>query len=111
MSRGYKKPVLLLHPLGGWTKDDDVPLSVSISFTVQNIRNTWVNTRPMIQSIHEQRIRARSAFNWRVKIIKEKKTILTVDLGWELPNLIRPTAKVVTLHLVFFRFGWSSTRQ
>jgi len=28
VSRGYKKPVLLLHPLGGWTKDDDVPLSV-----------------------------------------------------------------------------------
>ncbi|GAB6028273.1 hypothetical protein CHUAL_002453 [Chamberlinius hualienensis] len=26
--RGYKKPVLLLHPLGGWTKDDDVPLPV-----------------------------------------------------------------------------------
>lgn len=24
--RGYQKPVLLLHPLGGWTKDDDVPL-------------------------------------------------------------------------------------
>ncbi|KAI4465955.1 bifunctional 3'-phosphoadenosine 5'-phosphosulfate synthase [Holotrichia oblita] len=24
--RGYEKPVLLLHPLGGWTKDDDVPL-------------------------------------------------------------------------------------
>ena len=24
--RGYKKPVLLLHPLGGWTKDDDVAL-------------------------------------------------------------------------------------
>jgi 3'-phosphoadenosine 5'-phosphosulfate synthase len=24
--RGYRKPVLLLHPLGGWTKDDDVPL-------------------------------------------------------------------------------------
>jgi 3'-phosphoadenosine 5'-phosphosulfate synthase len=24
--RGYKNPVLLLHPLGGWTKDDDVPL-------------------------------------------------------------------------------------
>lgn len=24
--RGYKKPVLLLHPLGGWTKEDDVPL-------------------------------------------------------------------------------------
>jgi len=28
--RGYKKPVLLLHPLGGWTKDDDVPLNVRI---------------------------------------------------------------------------------
>ncbi|XP_065164607.1 bifunctional 3'-phosphoadenosine 5'-phosphosulfate synthase-like [Atheta coriaria] len=26
--RGFKKPVLLLHPLGGWTKDDDVPLNV-----------------------------------------------------------------------------------
>ncbi|KAL1421259.1 hypothetical protein MTO96_023235 [Rhipicephalus appendiculatus] len=23
--KGYKKPVLLLHPLGGWTKDDDIP--------------------------------------------------------------------------------------
>uniref|UniRef100_A0A6I8PL12 3'-phosphoadenosine 5'-phosphosulfate synthase 2 n=1 Tax=Ornithorhynchus anatinus TaxID=9258 RepID=A0A6I8PL12_ORNAN len=26
LERGYKQPVLLLHPLGGWTKDDDVPL-------------------------------------------------------------------------------------
>ncbi|XP_053306004.1 bifunctional 3'-phosphoadenosine 5'-phosphosulfate synthase 2 isoform X1 [Spea bombifrons] len=26
LSRGYKCPMLLLHPLGGWTKDDDVPL-------------------------------------------------------------------------------------
>lgn len=26
----YKKPVLLLHPLGGWTKDDDVPLHIRI---------------------------------------------------------------------------------
>lgn len=30
LERGYKKPVLLLHPLGGWTKDDDVPLAVRI---------------------------------------------------------------------------------
>lgn len=29
--KGYKNPVLLLHPLGGWTKDDDVPLKVRIA--------------------------------------------------------------------------------
>ncbi|KAL0102254.1 hypothetical protein PUN28_018651 [Cardiocondyla obscurior] len=28
--RGFKKPVLLLHPLGGWTKNDDVPLLIRI---------------------------------------------------------------------------------
>lgn len=26
----HKNPMLLLHPLGGWTKDDDVPLAVRI---------------------------------------------------------------------------------
>lgn len=31
LERGYKKPVLLLHPLGGWTKDDDVPLPVRMA--------------------------------------------------------------------------------
>lgn len=30
-NRGFKRPVLLLHPLGGWTKDDDVPLAVRIA--------------------------------------------------------------------------------
>ena len=30
LDRGYKRPVLLLHPLGGWTKDDDVPLHIRI---------------------------------------------------------------------------------
>ncbi|CAK9825609.1 Bifunctional 3'-phosphoadenosine 5'-phosphosulfate synthase [Anthophora retusa] len=29
--RGFKKPVLLLHPLGGWTKEDDVPLPIRIN--------------------------------------------------------------------------------
>lgn len=28
--RGFKRPVLLLHPLGGWTKEDDVPLPIRI---------------------------------------------------------------------------------
>lgn len=26
LAQGFKNPVLLLHPLGGWCKDDDVPL-------------------------------------------------------------------------------------
>uniref|UniRef100_A0A0N4ZPY8 APS kinase n=1 Tax=Parastrongyloides trichosuri TaxID=131310 RepID=A0A0N4ZPY8_PARTI len=30
MAQGYKNPMLLLHPIGGWTKDDDVPLHVRI---------------------------------------------------------------------------------
>jgi len=30
-ARGYKNPVLLLHPLGGWTKPDDVPLKVRMA--------------------------------------------------------------------------------
>ncbi|XP_055373285.1 bifunctional 3'-phosphoadenosine 5'-phosphosulfate synthase [Condylostylus longicornis] len=31
LERGYKRPVLLLHPLGGWTKDDDVPLPIRMA--------------------------------------------------------------------------------
>ncbi|XP_054157869.1 bifunctional 3'-phosphoadenosine 5'-phosphosulfate synthase 2-like [Oppia nitens] len=30
LAKGYRNPVLLLHPLGGWTKDDDVPLKTRI---------------------------------------------------------------------------------
>ncbi|EDQ90282.1 uncharacterized protein MONBRDRAFT_20656 [Monosiga brevicollis MX1] len=28
IEKGYRNPVLLLHPLGGWTKPDDVPLEI-----------------------------------------------------------------------------------
>ncbi|KAI9581412.1 bifunctional 3'-phosphoadenosine 5'-phosphosulfate synthase isoform X1 [Glossina fuscipes] len=31
LERGFEKPVLLLHPLGGWTKDDDVPLPIRMA--------------------------------------------------------------------------------
>jgi len=31
IDRGFKNPVLLLHPLGGWTKEDDVPLPVRMA--------------------------------------------------------------------------------
>ncbi|CAD5221249.1 unnamed protein product [Bursaphelenchus okinawaensis] len=30
LSKRYQKPMLLLHPLGGWTKDSDVPLEIRI---------------------------------------------------------------------------------
>lgn len=31
LERNFKNPVLLLHPLGGWTKDDDVPLPIRMA--------------------------------------------------------------------------------
>jgi len=30
LQESYENPVLLLHPIGGWTKDNDVPLKTRI---------------------------------------------------------------------------------
>jgi 3'-phosphoadenosine 5'-phosphosulfate synthase len=30
LKKGHKNPILLLHPLGGWTKEDDAPLDTRI---------------------------------------------------------------------------------
>ena len=31
IARGFSNPILLLHPCGGWTKDDDVPLDIRMA--------------------------------------------------------------------------------
>jgi 3'-phosphoadenosine 5'-phosphosulfate synthase len=31
ISQGFTNPILLLHPCGGWTKDDDLPLNIRIN--------------------------------------------------------------------------------
>ena len=31
IKQGFKNPILLLHPLGGWCKDDDVPLATRMA--------------------------------------------------------------------------------
>ena len=43
LSRGYRNPVLLLHPLGGWTKADDVPLKVLYLQSVYKLCNVYTN--------------------------------------------------------------------
>lgn len=40
--QGYKKPVLWLSPLGGWTKEDDVPLDVRVKQHAE-VLNAGVN--------------------------------------------------------------------
>ena len=46
LSRGYRNPVLLLHPLGGWTKADDVPLKVTTTLS------QWSHRGLMLVSPH-----------------------------------------------------------
>ncbi|XP_075234025.1 3'-phosphoadenosine 5'-phosphosulfate synthase isoform X2 [Lycorma delicatula] len=51
LERGYKKPVLLLHPLGGWTKDDDVPLPVRIQQHVAVLKENVLDPQSTILAI------------------------------------------------------------
>lgn len=51
LERGYKKPVLLLHPLGGWTKDDDVPLPVRIQQHLAVIRERVLDPESTLLAI------------------------------------------------------------
>lgn len=49
--KNYKKPMLLLHPLGGWTKDDDVPLDVRIEQHKAVIESGVLNSNWTVLSI------------------------------------------------------------
>lgn len=42
LQRGHRNPMLLLHPLGGWTKDDDVPLKVAFFYHLEVYQKTTV---------------------------------------------------------------------
>lgn len=51
LSDGYKNPILLLHPCGGWTKDDDVPLNIRIEQHKAVIRNKTLDEDKTILAI------------------------------------------------------------
>lgn len=51
LARGYKNPILLLHPLGGWTKDDDVPLPVRIAQHQAVLESGVLNTQNTVLAI------------------------------------------------------------
>lgn len=49
--KGYKRPVLWLSPLGGWTKDDDVPLNVRMDQHHAIIKNGIFGETPVVLAI------------------------------------------------------------
>jgi len=51
IERGYSNPVLLLHPLGGFTKNDDVPLSVRIQQHHQVIKEGVLDEASTVMAI------------------------------------------------------------
>lgn len=50
-AQGYKKPVLWLSPLGGWTKDDDVPLKTRMEQHHAIIKNGVFADTPVVLAI------------------------------------------------------------
>jgi 3'-phosphoadenosine 5'-phosphosulfate synthase len=50
-AKGYKKPVLWLSPLGGWTKDDDVPLDTRMAQHHAIIKNGVFGDTPVVLAI------------------------------------------------------------
>jgi len=50
-AKGYKKPVLWLSPLGGWTKDDDVPLKTRMEQHHAIIKNGVFGDTPVVLAI------------------------------------------------------------
>jgi 3'-phosphoadenosine 5'-phosphosulfate synthase len=50
--QGYKNPVLWINPLGGWTKDDDVPLDVRMNQHLALMKNKVFGEKlPVVLSI------------------------------------------------------------
>jgi len=50
-AKGFKKPVLWLSPLGGWTKDDDVPLDTRMAQHHAIIKNGVFGDTPVVLAI------------------------------------------------------------
>lgn len=51
IEKGYKNPVLLLHPCGGWTKDDDVPLKPRVEQHHAILENGTLDPKSTILAI------------------------------------------------------------
>lgn len=51
INRGYKNPVLWLSPLGGWTKEDDVPLDVRVKQHVAIIEEKMLDPSWTVMAI------------------------------------------------------------
>ncbi|KAL1497091.1 hypothetical protein ABEB36_008105 [Hypothenemus hampei] len=51
IQKGYKNPVLLLNPLGGWTKDDDVPLIIRIKQHEAVLEDNVLNRKSTVLAI------------------------------------------------------------